>query len=113
METQRFIECSAEFAGEHSNRPAHALDRNRTKLLGLGLGISVVSRRRCRQQDLEGVHVLGVRAHRDNGYDLTAEALSRTVRTVVAYDHFGAARVGFGASDWIQVDQTDLTRRIG
>ena len=77
MQPHRLIECRSEFRCEHSDRPAYTLDRNRAKLFGLSLGISVESRPRSREQNLERIDMVGVRGHRHDGDDPTPEAPRR------------------------------------
>src|SRR5580658_6368500 len=108
MQTQRLVEGYEKLGWHEADASSHAFDGYRPHLFGLRLCVTVKTRLRGAEQDLEGVDARHVRGHGDHGDDPPPEASGRRVGSVVADDHGGPPLVGLGTAYGVEIDEADL-----
>jgi hypothetical protein len=108
METQRFIQGDDQLWRERSNPAADPLKGDWSNLLGLCLGITLEPTNVCWQENLEGIHAVGVPGHWHNSDHAATESLGSEIRSVVAHYHGGAPLVCFSTTRGVQVNDANL-----
>jgi len=103
MKADSRIELRHEPARHGSYTSTDPLDRDRSHLLDLRLGIPVESGNHGFQQDLEGGHPLGV-ARQGHHRDYSAsESLNRSIRLIIADDDGRPGLVCLAPPDRLEV----------
>lgn len=108
MESECLVKIGEKTRVEFADACTEAVEGNGADLFGLRFGVSLESSDRGREQHLEWVQTCDVRSDGDDREDAASESSGGRVGAIIADDYRWASFVGFGTSNGIEIDETDL-----
>ena len=109
MQAKCIVDLSHQRVRDFAQPGSDAFDSDRPDLLGLCLRIALESGGQGREEDLEGIHAVHVRCHRDDRDHAPPEARGGRVGGVVADDDDRPELVGLRPSHGLEIDRVDLS----